>query len=133
MLTLSSLSPKHAIHCPTVEQYVDIRTQMMLAGWENLPKHEAWTDNAANTCILHDGKVTFLGYCQHKKHIIVSAAELIAVTEPDWGYDDVSGFVNDRDVILDNLFYGIAIISMGVGSIWTAIKKVFTRRRKINL
>jgi hypothetical protein len=111
---------------------MDIRTQMMLAGAPSIPKPESWTDNAANTCILHDGKVTYLGYCQHKKLIVVSAAELIAVAEPDWDYED-RGFANEKETMLDYLFFGLATVVLSVNNGWIAVKKLFTRARKINL
>lgn len=133
MRTLKSIGIQDAIHCPTVEQYTDIRSQIMLAGWANIPKHEAWTDNKQQTCILHDGKVTYLGYCDHKKLNIVSAAELIAVSEPDWDYEDKSLANNDSETILDFLFFGVARVVLSFNSAWASVKKVFTRGRKINL
>jgi len=132
MRTLKSIGPQDAIHCPTVEQYTDICSQIMLAGWANIPKHEAWTDSKQQTCILHDGKVTYLGYCQRNKLNIVTAAELIAVSEPDWDYED-KGLVNDTETILDYLFLGIATVAISISNGWAAVKKVFTRGRKINL
>ena len=132
MRTLKSIGIQDAIHCPTVEQYVDIITQIKLAQWPNIPKPEAWTDNKQQTCILHDGKVTYLGYCQHKKLNIVTAAELIAVSEPDWDYEDKCAN-SDTETILDFVFLGLATVAISISNGWAAVKKVFTRGRKINL
>lgn len=133
MRSITTLGPRDVIHCPTVREYMDIRTLMLTNGFRTLPKPEDWTFSAHNTCILHDGKVSYLGYCQHQKYNIVTAAELLVVAEPDWDYEDRMTTVNDTETIADYIFLAIASALMWVVDICNAIVKKFSRRSKINL
>lgn len=132
MRHISTLGPRDVIHCPTVQEYMDIRTLMLTNGF-SIPKPESWTDNAANTCVLQDGKVTYLGYCHHKKLNIIQARELLVTAEPDWDYEDRMECLNDNNFLVDYIFLGIATSMIWLADKARAVRKFFTRRPKINL
>jgi len=97
MRHITTLGPRDVIHCPTVQEYMDIRTLLLVTGGFGIPKPEDWTDNAHNTCVLPNGSVSYLDYCQRKNLNIITARELLVVAEPNWDYEDRMSGVNDND------------------------------------
>lgn len=132
MRHISTLGPRDVIHCPTVQEYMDIRTLMLTNGF-SIPKPDDWTDSAANTCVLPNGTVSYLGYCQRKNLNIISASELLVTAEPDWDCEDRMECINDNNWLVDFVFLGIATSMMWVADKGRAVRKFFTRRPKINL